>query len=348
MIKSLEICNIQSHEHTKLDFVNGVNVIIGGSNQGKSAILRAFYWLVYNRPVGTSVLASHWIANDKGDITDSMQVGVSNDKGDTVFRLRNKGLNAYSVNGEMLNVVKTDVPEQVSKALRLSQTNIQRQMDAPFLLSETSGEVARYFNGIVNLNIIDRVLTNAESRRKRTKAEIERTKEDIVALQSNLEESDWVDGLSGLFDEIDDLTPRLAGFDSSIARLECDVAKMETLLERVESMGSVSDVGEVVCDIDDCVRGMYSQSDSIRGLEDLVSRVESFKPYDFAKQKNWIGKIETIDIDEGAIHDIDMSVYEYDLQNERMNMQNRIIEENRALLPKTCPVCGGVLKEDCL
>ena len=34
MINSLEIKNIQAHEHTTLDFTNGVNVIIGSSNQG--------------------------------------------------------------------------------------------------------------------------------------------------------------------------------------------------------------------------------------------------------------------------------------------------------------------------
>lgn len=348
MIKSLEINNIQSHEDTKLNFSDGINVIIGGSNQGKSAILRAFYWLVYNRPVGTSALASHWIVNDKGNLTDSMAVALSNDKGDAVCRYRSKDINAYSVNGETLNVVKTDVPEQVSKALRLSQTNIQRQMDAPFLLSETSGEVARYFNGIVNLNVIDRVLTNAESRRKRTKAETERINDDIKTLQSNLEKYSWIDGVTGFFDEIDDLTMKFIHLDSKVGNLERDVSKIEMLLDRVCSMESVSVAKDVMSDIKDCTDGFNASVNDCKALEDSISKVDSFKVYDFAKQKNWIEKIESIDLDDSAIQDIDMSVYEYDLQNERMNMQNRIIEENKLLLPKTCPVCGGVLKEGCL
>ncbi len=348
MIKSLEINNIQSHQDTRLNFSDGINVIIGGSNQGKSAILRAFYWLVYNRPVGTSALASHWIVNDKGNLIDSMAVELSNDKGDIVCRYRSKDMNAYSVNGETLNVVKTDVPEQVSSALRLSQTNIQRQMDAPFLLSETSGEVARYFNGIVNLNVIDRVLTNAEGRRRRTKVEMERISDDIKTLQSNLEKYSWIDGVTALFDEIDDLTVKFNGLDSKVGNLERDVSKVEMLLDRVCLMESVSVAKDVLSDIKDCTDEFDASVNDCSVLEDSISKVDSLKVYDFAKQKNWIEKIENIDLGDSAIRDIDMSVYEYELQNERMNVQNRIVEENKSLLPKTCPVCGGVLKESCL
>lgn len=52
MIKSIELKNIQSHENTRLDFDKGINVIVGSSNNGKSAILRGLYWARYNRPLG--------------------------------------------------------------------------------------------------------------------------------------------------------------------------------------------------------------------------------------------------------------------------------------------------------
>ena len=38
MIKSLKIHNVQSYEDTALVFSDGINVIIGASDQGKSAI----------------------------------------------------------------------------------------------------------------------------------------------------------------------------------------------------------------------------------------------------------------------------------------------------------------------
>ena len=41
MIKSVGIVNFQSHEETAIEFSPGLNVIAGGSDAGKSSILRA-------------------------------------------------------------------------------------------------------------------------------------------------------------------------------------------------------------------------------------------------------------------------------------------------------------------
>ena len=67
MIHSIKIQNIQSHKDTQLEFNPGINAIVGSSNNGKSAILRALYWVVYNRPLGTDNLLSHWAFDKKGN-----------------------------------------------------------------------------------------------------------------------------------------------------------------------------------------------------------------------------------------------------------------------------------------
>ena len=59
MIQSLKIINFQSHEDSTLDFVPGVNMILGASDSGKSAIIRALKWLVWNRPNGDAY-RSNW------------------------------------------------------------------------------------------------------------------------------------------------------------------------------------------------------------------------------------------------------------------------------------------------
>jgi AAA15 family ATPase/GTPase len=52
MIKSLEIKNVLSHKDAKLEFCPGVNVIVGPSDHGKSALFHAFNWGAFNRPTG--------------------------------------------------------------------------------------------------------------------------------------------------------------------------------------------------------------------------------------------------------------------------------------------------------
>jgi len=52
MIKYLQIQNFQSHKDSLLEFDPGVNVIVGSSDSGKTAVIRALRWLVWNRPSG--------------------------------------------------------------------------------------------------------------------------------------------------------------------------------------------------------------------------------------------------------------------------------------------------------
>jgi len=49
MLKKISIQNFQSHKKTELDLVDGINVIYGLSQSGKSAILRALNWIIFNR-----------------------------------------------------------------------------------------------------------------------------------------------------------------------------------------------------------------------------------------------------------------------------------------------------------
>ena len=49
MIKSVEFQNFQSHKKTILEFVPGVNIIVGLSDAGKSAVMRAIKWCLKNQ-----------------------------------------------------------------------------------------------------------------------------------------------------------------------------------------------------------------------------------------------------------------------------------------------------------
>ena len=53
-LKRIEIYNFQSHEHTDLFFSENMNVIIGPSDSGKTAIIRAIKWALFNEPTGSS------------------------------------------------------------------------------------------------------------------------------------------------------------------------------------------------------------------------------------------------------------------------------------------------------
>ncbi len=298
MIKSIELKNIQSHENTRLEFDKGINCIVGSSNNGKSAILRGLYWARYNRPLGVDTLASHWALNKKGELTDEMSVTIENENG-IICRKRARGENQYIVDDEILNVVKSDVPAKVEQVLRLSDTNVQRQLDAPFLLSETSGEVAKYFNHIVRLDIIDKVLTNAESSRRRTKSDIDATEKIIKEQEQKKEKYNWLDSVERLlrkWDNVkavnDELNIKSAELGSQLATfLENGqkVDKFADIVAQKEKLKNISTLYEKVARIDDLCGDL---TNSIATYKELLSKVEKLSKA--VKLKKFIVEIEKL------------------------------------------------------
>jgi exonuclease SbcC len=193
MINKMTLENFQSWPLTTFNFHKGVNVITGVSDSGKTAILRAYRAFAENKPGGTAYV-SDWIKTKGGGIKKGQICAVTIEKENgTATRFRNEA-NGYSVNGKVLEAIGTGVPEEATKFLNMDEVNLQKQMDPPFLLGATPGEVSRFFNKMIKLESIDKCLSLAKKRKLETstalninKAAIEEIEADIENL-SNLEE----------------------------------------------------------------------------------------------------------------------------------------------------------------
>lgn len=179
MIKQLAIQNFQSHKDTLLEFVPGVNIIVGETDSGKSAILRALRWVKDNRPTGNR------FQSDWGGATD---VTILTQDGMEIHRSKDGKFNGYKLGELVFSAVKTDVPEEVGKALNIQPVNFKRQGDDHFLIRESPGEVARYFNSVAHLSQIDTSLGNLDSSIRSLKQDLKSNKQEIERLQGNLEQ----------------------------------------------------------------------------------------------------------------------------------------------------------------
>lgn len=339
MIKSIELKNIQSHQNTKIEFSKGINCIIGSSNNGKSAILRGLYWVKYNRPLGIDLLASHWALDKKGDLKDSMSVTIENDYG-KVTRKRTKSENQYIVNDEVLNVVKSDIPDSVEKILKLSDTNIQRQLDEPFLLSSTSGEVAKYFNKIVRLDIIDRVLTNAETTRRKTKTEIEHIENQIKDYENKLESFDWLDSVETLLNKYERVEKKNSELKQKVNNLKEKITKYTELVDFVNK-NDFSGVKKTIQKIEKISEDKLLLEEKIHNVSNDVSYIENAKIYhDFSKEKKTIEKLLNYNPDRKQIEKIKNDVYVYGIQQMHIENSDGDIRCLKEQLPDICPLCG--------
>ncbi len=151
MIKSITLNNFQSHKDTTVNFCDGINAIVGLSDSGKTSILRAIDWVVNNNPSGEEFISS-W--------SKETSVSILLNSGVIVKRGRSPNDNYYMIDKQIFRAFGVYVPEEVKNVMNMEPINIEKQLDAPFLLGSSPGEVAQILNQIVDLGGIDHAISN--------------------------------------------------------------------------------------------------------------------------------------------------------------------------------------------
>jgi len=186
MINSIQLLNFQAHKNTSIDFHEGVNLILGSSDNGKSSILRGINWVVNNQPKGNSFIREG---------ADETKIVIHSDTGVVERGRTTKDTGAYIVNGEEFS--KGDTPEEVFNLLQLQEINIQMQLDSYFLILDTPGNVSRYLNSITRLD----KLTNAVGYLKK---DLLARNRELVDVKKQIEDTE-VYLNSGVQDDLKDL-----------------------------------------------------------------------------------------------------------------------------------------------
>jgi len=199
-LKELFIQNFQSHKDSLFTFGEGVNAITGTSRHGKSASLQAINWVINNRPSGEGHI-SFWAWDKKGKQTAPTVVKITTDA-HVVERVRSATMNGYIIDGKALEAIGTDVPREVTDALNFSDMNVQAQMDKPFLLADSPGEVGRFFNKIVKLDAIDTFQSAIDTKKRKTKTELDANKGNLERVEKELTSFAWVDDARILVDKL--------------------------------------------------------------------------------------------------------------------------------------------------
>lgn len=172
---SLHLQNFQSHKETRIAFHPGVNAIIGSSDSGKSALLRALKWALFNKP-GGEAFCSFW----GGDTLAKVEIN-----GRVVARSRGKE-NAYFLDGEKYLAFGAGTLDAIAKAHKALPVNFQEQMDSPYLLSLSAGEVAKILNKAVDLDCIDHVSARLRAQVSAAHACITDTQQSIAEQKEEL------------------------------------------------------------------------------------------------------------------------------------------------------------------
>ncbi len=220
MISQIRIENFQSHKETILNLDQGVNALIGLTGAGKSVVFKALEWLFRNRPLGDEY-RSWWGGDTKVEI-------ILTDNKQRIGRIRTDSDNYYYIDKKEFRAFGNGPPPQpVLDLLNLSEVNFQAQADPAFLISNSSGEVARYLNRAAHLDIIDGSLSNIAGTLRKEKEELSRAKQELELAQEQLIQYDWVPNA-------EEELIRLEGFEGKIFELRKWTSGVRSIVREYE------------------------------------------------------------------------------------------------------------------
>ena len=220
MIKSVTIRNFMCHQRKRLKFTDGINAITGPTDTGKSAIINALCWVIFNKPQGFTFL------NNKAKKKDKVKVKINFDNG-YIERVRSKTDNYYIVNGEKYTALRGQVPREVLEFLQMDEVNVQKQHEPYFLIAKSSGEIAREINELMNLELIDQLNKELTQRLNKTKSRHKLIEEDKQQIEQQLNDLEWVDKADKEFKRIDSLYQKLSEKKEWLDRLKSVLVRLE-------------------------------------------------------------------------------------------------------------------------
>ena len=348
MIKSLELHNFQSHKASHLELDPGMNVVIGPSDSGKTAIIRALRWLVWNRPSGDDI-QSNW----GGDTT--VEINIEGDQ--LIFKGKSAKNNEYhlTANGKVqrFKAFGTSVPEEIQQALNLNEINLQQQLDSPFLLSNTPGEVAKHFNKVAHLDQIDSGLKNVQSWLREIERTISSKQEQLIEAEEDLTKFAHLDKFEIEVEILERLQTDLITKVNQTRGLKKLVWDSAEVCNLIEEQNKITKAGPLVDKILDWHKERDQNDQERDTLTELIEDIEEIKE-EIKEESRILGaeksvtsllslfeeqaeKQYTCDVLQKLVERV---VYTTEGQKLAENSSKRLQTEFNAVFPDVCPLCG--------
>lgn len=263
-IRKVELINFQSHKHSILELDPYLNVIVGASDSGKSSIIRAIKWVLYNEPSGDFFIR-------EGESEASVRIELND--GSKITRYRSKSKNSYIINysnGEelVLNGFGVNVPSEVKDITGVDKVpfdqgnsqivNISDQLEGPFLLSEKNSTKAFVIGGLAGVDIVDdaigdllKELRSLSVENKNLESNIEEINEKLGDFKSLDENKLIYDDLKLIYKEIRDREERLNKLKALYETIREIKSKKSIINENLDKLRNIDSVNNIYINLYD-------------------------------------------------------------------------------------------------
>lgn len=267
MIDKVQVRGFQSLYSLDLELAP-FTVLVGPSNSGKSALVRALNTLTTNNSKFGAGVTSF------GESVTSVRATV--DDTEIAYVRDTKGV-SYFLEDKKFTKLGGKVPDEVALVLRVGGINFASQFAIPYLLSESGSSVARTFGELTNVTLLFEAAREGNRRKISSRQTLKTRQEDFERLRPRLEEfSDLKDKLR-IQSETEALIEKAELLYSDKTRL---ASMIETLSTSISALAQVPEV--VVLPSLDEVQKLNDVCYRLRTLlnkaKDLIDTVKELTP----------------------------------------------------------------------
>jgi DNA repair exonuclease SbcCD ATPase subunit len=342
MLNSIHLINFQGHLDSEVNFVNGLNVIYGLTDSGKSSIIKGLKLIVTNRPAGNKYIY-------KKKKHSEISIDINNFK---ISKYKTKSKNEYRLNETVFKAVRSSVPEEVSNAINLSNINIQSQGEIWFLIDKSPGHINQELNKLIDLSVVDTSLKDINSRIRTNNTEYKVILNDLEEIKNEL------DSLKNI-EAADRFLIKLEKYTQSIQDIEQENEELNLLLNKIVEMREVIDTipddkfFTAVNYFKKMEKVIWSYIDRIKALKQLIDKIEELNKAVNKIDLNELKGIKKLYIDYvylekhieevlQLVQDMKSTKIEYTRVCKKLKKAEYMYRQELKSLGK-CPTCGTIL-----
>lgn len=142
MFTKISLHNFQCHKTLDLE-LEKITTLVGPSDSGKTAVLRAIDWVCYNK--GRTALL---LRRGAEDVTVRLDVD-----GHTITRSTKN--NSYQFNEQLFSTIGRVMPAEIVSFLKMTDDNVQRQHDYLYWFAQNGAGVVSNLNKLVDLTKLE-------------------------------------------------------------------------------------------------------------------------------------------------------------------------------------------------
>lgn len=304
-IVSADIVNFQAHRSLHVDF-SDYTAIIGPTNKGKTAIIRAINWALYNSPSGDSFITRDADGNKVG----KARVQLNFDDGTQIIRTKGGSTNSYDIvipgeepmhlegfgMGPVDEVIRAHGMHEIDFFGEKQSLNVCKQLSQPFFLGESPTTKAVMIGKLGKTDVVDLSIKNVSSEIREKKSQVKGYKEELKEVKAELSELKGLNMMEKALEYADKRCEKMEYIDSKIKNIKTITSRINELTDKSEKLKEFTSHQEDIFEASSLIEQAIEINTRLTSIKKIMASIDTSmaKLESLQKQAN-IASVDEID-----------------------------------------------------